>query len=129
MGVKYKDYYQVLGLRRGATDDHIRQAYRTLARKYHPDFNLGDRRCEDRFKEINEAYEVLGDAEKRRQYDQIGPGWNGGKASAKKPAPPTSRVSHPSARPPSAAPGTLRSGFSEFFEALFGGARSGEPRG
>jgi len=128
MGIKYKDYYQVLGLRRGATDDLVRQAYRTLARKYHPDFNLGDRKCEDKFKEINEAYEVLGDAEKRRQYDQIGPGWSVGKTSAKTSPPGASRVSHQRPRPASVAPAKLRSGFSEFFEALFGGARSGQPR-
>src|SRR5260370_10669098 len=79
MGIKYKDYYHVLGLRHEATEDQVRQAYRSLARKYHPDFNLGDRGCEDKFKEINEAYEVLGDSEKRKRYDQIGPAWNGGK--------------------------------------------------
>jgi DnaJ-class molecular chaperone len=119
MGIKYKDYYQVLGLRRGATDDLVRQAYRNLARKYHPDFNLGDRRCEDKFKEINEAYEVLGDSEKRRQYDQIGPAWNGGKTSQ----PPPGGSRH-SAQPGNAVSGPLRSGFSDFFEALFGGGKT-----
>jgi DnaJ-class molecular chaperone len=119
MGIKYKDYYQVLGLSRGATDDLVRQAYRNLARKYHPDFNLGDRRCEDKFKEINEAYEVLGDSEKRRQYDQIGPAWNGRKTSQ----PPPGGSRH-SARPGNAVSGPLRSGFSDFFEALFGGGKT-----
>jgi len=120
MGIKYKDYYQVLGLSRGATDDLVRQAYRNLARKYHPDFNLGDRRCEDKFKEINEAYEVLGDSEKRGQYDQIGRAWDGRKTSA----PPTPGGSRQSAWPGNAEAAPLRSGFSEFFEALFGGGRT-----
>jgi molecular chaperone DnaJ len=67
-----RDYYEVLGLRKGATDDEIKKAFRQLAKKYHPDLNPGDKECEARFKEINEAYEVLSDSEKRSRYAQFG---------------------------------------------------------
>lgn len=67
-----RDYYEVLGLEKGASDDEIKRAYRTLAKKYHPDMNPGDSGAEARFKEINEAYAVLSDAEKKARYDQYG---------------------------------------------------------
>jgi molecular chaperone DnaJ len=70
-----KDYYSILGINRGAGDKEIKQAYRRLARKYHPDVNPGDKSAEARFKEINEAYEVLSDTEKRKKYDQFGDKW------------------------------------------------------
>ncbi|MGQ9571746.1 MAG: DnaJ C-terminal domain-containing protein [Dehalococcoidia bacterium] len=70
-----KDYYAILGIKRGASDKEIRQAYRRLARKYHPDVNPGDKAAEEKFKEINAAYEVLSDAEKRRKYDLYGDQW------------------------------------------------------
>jgi molecular chaperone DnaJ len=70
-----KDYYSILGINRGAADKEIKQAYRRLARKYHPDVNPGDKSAEARFKEINEAYEVLSDTEKRKKYDQFGDKW------------------------------------------------------
>jgi curved DNA-binding protein len=67
-----KDYYDTLGLKKGATADEIKKAYRKLAVKYHPDKNPGDKKAEDRFKEINEAYAVLSDPQKKTQYDQFG---------------------------------------------------------
>ena len=67
-----RDYYEVLGIDRGADDSAIKSAYRKLAKKYHPDMNPGDKEAEKKFKEASEAYAVLSDAEKRRQYDQFG---------------------------------------------------------
>jgi molecular chaperone DnaJ len=73
--VKKRDYYEVLGVKRDATETEIKQAYRKLARKHHPDVNPGDKQAESRFKEINEAYEVLSDKEKRAKYDRFGEHW------------------------------------------------------
>ncbi len=70
-----KDYYEILGVSRNATDKEIKQAYRRLARKHHPDVNPGDKAAEARFKEINTAFEVLSAPEKRRKYDQFGEHW------------------------------------------------------
>ncbi|HEY9075118.1 MAG TPA: J domain-containing protein [Anaerolineaceae bacterium] len=70
--MEYKDYYKILGVERSANSDEIKRAYRNLAKKYHPDRNPGNRQAEEKFKEINEAYEVLSDTEKRGRYDQIG---------------------------------------------------------
>jgi curved DNA-binding protein len=71
----FKDYYSTLGIAKTATDKEIKQAYRKLARKHHPDVNPGDKAAESRFKEINEAYEVLGDPAKRKKYDELGANW------------------------------------------------------
>jgi len=71
----FKDYYSTLGVAKTATAKEIKQAYRKLARKHHPDVNPGDKVAESRFKEINEAYEVLGDHEKRKKYDELGANW------------------------------------------------------
>src|ERR1043165_3451157 len=71
----FKDYYSTLGVAKTATAKEIKQAYRKLARKHHPDVNPGDKAAEGKFKEINEAYEVLGDAEKRKKYDELGANW------------------------------------------------------
>lgn len=75
--MKYKDYYETLGIKRGATEAEIKSAYRKLARKYHPDVNK-TKEAEEKFKEINEAYEVLSDKNKRNRYDSLGSNWQGG---------------------------------------------------
>ena len=72
MATNKRDYYEVLGVSKTASDDEIKQAYRKLAKKYHPDLNPGDKEAEEKFKEANEAYEVLSDADKRSKYDQFG---------------------------------------------------------
>src|SRR3984893_11943402 len=71
----FKDYYSTLGVAKTATEKELKQAYRKLARKHHPDVNPGDKSAETRFKEINEAYEVLGDPSKRKKYDELGANW------------------------------------------------------
>ena len=73
--MEFKDYYATLGVAKTATEKEIKQAYRKLARKTHPDVNPGDKAAEARFKSINEAYEVLGDPDKRRKYDELGANW------------------------------------------------------
>jgi len=73
--MEFKDYYSTLGVAKTATEKEIKQAYRKLARKHHPDVNPGDKAAEARFKEINEAYEVLGDPAKRKKYDELGANW------------------------------------------------------
>ncbi len=106
-----KDYYQVLGVSRGATDQEIKQAYRKLARTYHPDINPGDKQAEVRFKEINEAYEILSDKEKREKYDRFGSDWK---------------------RYEQGGPGGDFAGnadFADIFDTLFGASRGGRPGG
>src|SRR5262249_10477879 len=73
--MEFRDYYSTLGVAKTATGKEIKQAYRKLARKYHPDVNPGDKSAESKFKEINEAYEVLGDPDKRKKYDELGANW------------------------------------------------------
>jgi len=73
--MEFKDYYAALGVGKTATEKEVKQAYRKLARKFHPDLNPGDKAAEARFKEINEAYEVLGDPERRKKYDELGANW------------------------------------------------------
>jgi DnaJ-class molecular chaperone len=73
--VEFKDYYSTLGVAKSASQKEIKQAFRKLARKYHPDVNPGDKSAEAKFKEVNEAYEVLGDPAKRKKYDELGANW------------------------------------------------------
>lgn len=102
----YKDYYTILGVTRAASDDEIKKAYRKLARQYHPDVNPGDKQAEARFKEINEAYEVLSDKDKRTKYDRFGSDWQ--------------RYEQAGGFDPNGMGGAGTSDFSDIFEALFG---------
>lgn len=123
MAVKFKDYYEVLGTSKNATEDDIRKAYRTLARKHHPDVNPGNKTAEENFKEINEAYAVLSDPEKRKRYDQLGPNW---KAGSDFTPPPRQEHAHTDFSGFGNGFGADRdssSQFSDFFESLFGGRR------
>jgi molecular chaperone DnaJ len=70
MATNKRDYYEVLGVSKEATEDELKKAYRKLAKENHPDLHPGDKACEERFKEINEAYEILSDPEKKQLYDQ-----------------------------------------------------------
>jgi DnaJ-class molecular chaperone len=119
----YKDYYKVLGVARGANAEEIKKAFRKQARKYHPDVNPGDKKAEARFKEINEAYEVLSDADKRKKYDTLGPNWQEQFGSG------FSRTYQYSGanggRSPFDGDPASASGFSDFFEALFGRSNPG----
>ncbi|HEY3135262.1 MAG TPA: J domain-containing protein [Blastocatellia bacterium] len=119
MAVRFKDYYEVLGVKRNATDEQIRQAYRKLARKHHPDVNPGDRVAEEKFKEINEANAVLSDPQKRKHYDQLGPNWKDGAEFTPPPGWGRVNVQFDDL-------GRIFSGggFSDFFETLFGGGRT-----
>src|SRR5438876_12275224 len=124
--MEYKDYYKVLNVSRGASADEIKKAFRKLARKYHPDVNPGDKKAELRFKEINEAYEVLSDPDKRRKYDTLGPNWQ------EQFGPPSGagRRTYTYGGRPSSTPFAFDAGgagFSDFFEALFGRSGAAAP--
>ena len=87
MATKTRDYYEVLGVKRDASDDDIKKAYRKLARKFHPDLNPGDKAAEDQFKQLQAAYDVLSDPENRKLYDQYGENWRAVKAGGEPPPP------------------------------------------
>jgi len=127
----YKDYYNILGVPKSASQDEIKKAYRKLARKYHPDLNKDDPQAEQRFKDINEANEVLSDAEKRKMYDQFGSQWQQYQRAGGRP---DDFWSQWGAQQGAGRRGQTRTvspeefeqmfggsgGFSDFFEALFG---------
>lgn len=121
MSVQYKDYYEQLGVKREASQEDISKAFKKLARKYHPDLNPGDKTAEDKFKEINEAYEVLKDPEKRKLYDSLGPNWKQGQDFQ---PPPGFENMHFNFRggPGGGMGGMGGAGFdaSDFFESIFG---------
>jgi curved DNA-binding protein len=128
MAVKFKDYYEILGVPRTATEDDIRKEYRKLARKHHPDVNPGNKSAEEKFKEINEAYEVLSDAEKRKRYDQLGANWKAGVDFTPPPGGENGRVNFSGGYGDIFGGNGGASGFSDFFESMFGrgrGARGG----
>lgn len=134
-----RDYYGVLGVASTATQDEIKKAYRRLAKRYHPDANPNDPKAADRFKEISEAYQVVGDAEKRKQYDDMrrlgafgfGGGAPAGGAGRRGPSPGGARPG------PGPEPGAGGFGFDigglgglgDLFSSMFGGARGGRARG
>ena len=149
----FKDYYATLGVSKASTGKDVKQAFRRLARKHHPDMNPGDKAAESRFKEINEAYEVLGDPEKRRKYDELGVNWRQyeqvGRDAAGGPVPPGGPW-QPGFGGASGGSRTMSEAemrdlfgdadpFSDFFHAFFSGApsqddasrrgRTGRPRG
>lgn len=128
MAVKFRDYYEVMEVARDASHDEIRKSFRKLARKYHPDVAEDKENADERFKELNEAYEVLSDPEKRQTYDALGPGWEHGSDFAQPPGGPDSPYSPESGD----AGGTFRyhfggsTGFSDFFESVFGARTAGD---
>jgi len=122
MAVKFQDYYETLGVGRDASESEIKKAYRKLARKYHPDVNK-DKEAEEKFKQVNEAHEVLKDPEKRQRYDQLGPDWQAGQDF--KPPPGWENVHFEFSSGPQAEAFHFGGGFSDFFETLFGGSMGG----
>jgi curved DNA-binding protein len=141
--MEYKDYYAILGVDRNADEKEIKKAYRRLARQYHPDVNPGDKAAEARFKEINEANEVLSDSEKRRKYDALGQQYQRWQQTGGQPGgfdwSEWVSAGQPGARSRGTGRGTRveyadlgdlfgSSGFSDFFEAIFGGVSAGSTR-
>ncbi len=125
MAVKFKDYYATLGVARTATPDEIKKAFRALARLHHPDVAKNKAAGEEKFKEINEAYEVLGDPDKRKKYDELGPNWQDEGAGGPPPGGGgfRGRPARGGGSPDFEFGGTT--GFSDFFESFFGGNSGG----
>ena len=136
--MEYKDYYDILNVGRDASEKEIKQSFRRLARRWHPDVNPDDPQAEEKFKEINEAYEVLSDPDKRAKYDQLGHSWKQWQRSGGDPGqydwsqwftggPGGARV-HWSGDLGDLFGGTRGEAFSDFFSAIFGGGAGGRRR-
>lgn len=137
--MQFRDYYQTLGVSKTAGQDEIKKAYRKLAREYHPDVNPDDPKSEEKFKEINEAYQVLSDQDKRQKYDRFGSQWkqyqqSGGRAEdfdwsqwAAQGAQPGAQYRTVSQEEFEQMFGGGMGGFSDFFETLFGGMGGARP--
>lgn len=137
--MQYRDYYQILGVKKDASQEEIKKAYRKLARKYHPDVNPDDPNAEEKFKDINEAYQVLSDEEKRSKYDRFGSQWKqyqqrGGRSEdfdwsqwAAQGQPGTGGYRTVSPEEFEQMFGGGLGGFSDFFTTLFGGMAGGRP--
>ncbi|MFN2304565.1 MAG: DnaJ C-terminal domain-containing protein [Anaerolineales bacterium] len=136
--MEYRDYYQTLGVKKNASQEEIKKAYRKLAREYHPDVNPDDPNAEEKFKDINEAYQVLSDEDKRQKYDQFGSQWkqyqrSGGRAEDFDWSQWAAQGQRPGTQYRTVTQEELEQmfggglgGFSDFFETLFGGM--GSPR-
>ena len=128
MSVEYKDYYKLLGVERTTSKEDIAKAYKKLARKYHPDLNPNNKDAESKFKEINEAYEVLRDEEKRRLYDQLGPNWEHGQNFQGAPGFEGFNFNGGNFTFGGSGAGAGGAGgFSDFFEMIFGGPHGAGP--
>ncbi|MEO8085980.1 MAG: J domain-containing protein [Bacteroidota bacterium] len=121
----YKDYYKVLGVVKTATSHEIKKAYHKLAVKYHPDKNPNDKISEEKFKEVNEANEVLGNAEKRKKYDEVGEHWNERQAQGFNGQQRQNRNANYQYETGEEFNG---SNFSDFFESVFGGGKQAQQR-
>ncbi|HXH18129.1 MAG TPA: DnaJ domain-containing protein, partial [Chitinophagales bacterium] len=124
--MEYRDYYKILGVDKHASEAEIKKAYRTLAKKYHPDKHKGDKAAEEKFKEISEAYEVLSDPEKRKKYDQLGANWKHFQQAGGQGAYDWSQWTSRPGGTTFTFEGDVGdifkgSGFSDFFETFFGG--------
>jgi curved DNA-binding protein len=129
MAAQYKDYYQSLGVPRTATADELKKSFRKLAREFHPDVAKDKKKAEEKFKEINEAYEVLSDADKRKKYDELGANWKSG-AEFRPPPGHGGFGGGQSFRGGAGRGGGVEfefqgTGFSDFFEQMFGAQRRG----
>jgi curved DNA-binding protein len=137
--MEYRDYYNILGVNKSASEKDIKKAYRRLARQYHPDMNPDDKQAEEKFKQINEAYQVLSDPEKRQKYDQLGADWQRYQQAGGRPGGfdwsrwttgggPGYDVRYGTAEDLGDLFGS-GGGFSDFFRQIFGGGFAGGERG